>query len=150
MLNYEEDLQIGDDLDVEWMEQPRLYEEYAEALAAAISERDEAKELLDYKKAQVELAYRRGDLDSAVKLTESTVSALVTAHPDVRNAEEVLRQKTHRKNVLDGVVEAFQHRKKALEKLADARIFGLNAEPKAGRVDAIREHRRRVREAFEY
>lgn len=144
-LDYSKDLQIGDDLDAEWRRQSDLYERYSELLADAISERDEAKELLDFTKSRVELAYRRGDIDPNVKITEGSVSALVTTHPDVKKAEEGYRKATHRKNVLDGVVEAFSHKKKALEKLADARIFGLNSEPKSGRVDAIREMRRRNR-----
>ena len=57
--NYEEDLIIDpEQLDVEWMNQPRLYMMYAARLADVDSDKARAKEKLDVIKAEVDAEIR--------------------------------------------------------------------------------------------
>ena len=141
-MNYTEDLEIDQDyLDSEWGKQPSLYMQYADASAKADKIRDELKQELTVLKARLTHGVFQGNIAIA-KTTADAVKAYVESNEEVVTKGKELIQLQYDSSVLSGAVEAFQHRKKALEKLTDLFVFGWNAEPKAGRVDRIRELKR--------
>jgi hypothetical protein len=143
-MSYEEDLAIdSDNLDLEWQKQPQLYQKYSEMLAKAEQEKADIREELDVLKAKVDLDIRQGNRDLGAKLTEGTIASGVVSDQEVIAKTKELNESTYRVNVLKGVVESFANKKKGLEKLVDLFIFGYNAEPKTGRIDNIREQKRR-------
>lgn len=144
-LSYEEDLFIDPDkLDEEWLRQPVLYLYYGERLADAQRDVDAVKEELDVLKASVDREARVHPAKYGIdKVTESAVSAAVTRNEGIIAKSKELVDARHTVGVLKAAVEAMSQRKKALEKLSDLFIFGWNAEPRAGRVDSIREHKKR-------
>jgi len=156
MGKYEDDVAIdSDNLDHEWESQPLLYEDYSGMLAEAQRDRDNVKDELDTLKANVELDYRSGrrkryDPDTGkplpVKETEGVIRSLVESDEEVIAKVQELVEAKYRVNQLDGAVEAFSHRKKALERLVDLIIFGYHGEPKSGRSDSIRELKKRKQE----
>lgn len=146
--SYEEDLYIDPDkLDEEWLRQPAAYLYYGERLADAQRDVDSVKEELDVLKATVDREARVQPGKYGIdKVTESAVSAAVTRDERIIAKGRELIEARHTVGVLKAAVEAMSQRKKALEKLSDLFIFGWNAEPRAGRADSIREHKKRQRE----
>lgn len=144
-MSYTQDLIINeDDLATEWVEQPTKYMNYSEKRASAQQNKSMIKEELDVLKAQMERKIRSGEIDIG-KITEGAIKAALTEDREVQTKERELIQATYEASVMDGVVESFQHRKKALEKLADMAIFGITADPKGGRVDRVREIKKQRR-----
>jgi hypothetical protein len=146
--SYEEELRIDpDNLDHEWEAQPGLYQRYSEMLANAEKEKADLKEELDVLKAKKDLDIREGNYSRSIsKLTEGTIESLLKEDEEVQKKVKELNEASYRVKLLGGAVEAFSHRKKALEKMVDLFIFGYNAEPKVGRMDNIREQKRRRRD----
>lgn len=152
MNEYESDVAIDiTRLDEEWVDQAVRFQRYAELKAKADKKKADLKEELDVLKARTELAVRGGGrpLAAGVKLTESTVEAMVIIDEEVLKKSKELGEATYEANVLGAAVEAFAHRKKALEKLVDLFVFSYFGDPKEGRVDRIREMKRQRREPSE-
>lgn len=124
--DYDMDLQIDPTaLDVEWLEQPRLFMKYAEAAAQAKKEVDQLKEALDVVKAQADHAIReKPEKYGVVKVTEATVMAAVTQEKNVRQSLANLIDARYELEILNGAVRAFEQRKTALENMV--RLHGAS------------------------
>jgi hypothetical protein len=91
----EEERQIDpDSLDVEWLNQPNLFYKYSDALDTATQIRNELKtqlenlkEHLEFVRSALELKIRQNpEAFELEKVTESSIKAAVTIHPDYQKA----------------------------------------------------------------
>ena len=119
--NFNEELAINPDaLDVEWLMQPQLFMKYAEALADAEVAVDRAKEKLELARAETDSDVR-GNIEaytgSTKKPTEAVISALITQHPDYKDALSKFNEAKSTAKIMVMAVRAFDQRKTALENL---------------------------------
>jgi len=119
-------------LDIEWKKQPSLYLEMATQLADAKGEHDAAKSGFEIVKAKLSLDIRSNpDNYGLDKITESTVNhALVTQAGHMEANSEVIKAK-HKVDLLQAVVTALDHRKRALESLVSLHGQKYFSEPLA-------------------
>ena len=134
-------------LDEEWVNQPKLYREWATKHADTILEVDEAKANLDAVKSIVD-AHIRADPEAygIKKITENVVASIVLGDEDYHKALKQLREAKHKANIIEAVVTALEHRKRALEKLVDLHARDYFAEPRASKSsrDAVDDMERRT------
>jgi hypothetical protein len=118
-MGYADEMHINEDmLDVELVEQPSLMEKYSYKLAEAKLARDIAKEELELKKAEINLDIRDNPDDYKLeKVTDKAVEACILMEDEYKEAIKALNEANFEVNVLQGVVNAIEHRKAALEKL---------------------------------
>lgn len=126
-------------LDEEWLEQPKMFFRAARKLAEARADYEQAKS--NKKLVVAEISHEIIDNPSkfgVTKTTEKVVenTVLLQTKYKVANEEELETQKKvfH----LQAVVEAMDHRKKALEKLVDLRLADYFSSPRAPRVERER------------
>jgi hypothetical protein len=123
-MSYEEDMHIDENaLDVEFLEQPTKVIKYARLLAEARRDRDLAKEALDLTKAEINLDIR--DNPEKYNLTKITVDAVEACILMEDRYEQVVKEyndANYEVNVLQGAVNALEHRKSALENLV--KLYG--------------------------
>jgi len=144
---YEEDLEIDPDaLDTEWMNQPRLYQRYAEQLAIADREAKHRKEKMDTKRAELTLQAHMDGIDGLEKLTEAKVSAWIQTHPEYQAVKEDLIEAEYEAQLLKGAVMAFSQRKNALENLVILHGQQYFASPKLPR-DLAGEWEKKMKES---
>jgi len=127
-LDYNKDLQIDDSkLDKEWVEQPLRYKLYSDAWAIAEDERVVAKDELARIRAEISNSLRTNPPTltdgKPVKLTVADLENLITTDEKVLEATKDYNKKTYNSNILKNSKEAFEQRKKALEKLVD--LWGM-------------------------
>lgn len=119
-------------LDVEWLKQPKLFFEYAAMLADARAEYEKEKADREVVKARLDLDIRSNpedyDLD---KVTEGAITNVLATQESVITGNEAVLAAKHKLDRLQAAVEALDQRKKALENLVG--LFGMNyfAEPRA-------------------
>ena len=115
--NYYDDLSIDpNQLENEWFRQPALYAKYSELAADAIKERDEAKENLDVIKGQMDKKIRLSPKDFGLEsIKEAAVTFTILQSDEYKDANKELIETTYRLNLVQGVVKALDHKKKALE-----------------------------------
>lgn len=141
--NYQRDVTINPgELDKEWRDHPALMIYYGEAKANAQHKLDLAKENLDLLTAEADREIREG-FDSK-KPTEAAISNMIMTRSEIVKARSAVLEARHEFALLSAAVEAFQHRKSALENLV--RLFGMQyyAEPTEdiltrGAVDSMTE-----------
>ena len=97
-------------------EQAALSLKYGEKVAEARQARDEAKQRLDLKKADVEL-YIRKNPSSDLKVTEAIVSALVTQNAEVQLCTSDLIAATRDLNEWEAAERAIDIRKGSIDNL---------------------------------
>lgn len=131
----ERDFQIDENnLDSEWIGQPRLYFRYASGVADARRDLDECKSDLEVTKAEL---YRKisGCEDPAVyglkKTTEAAIASAIVEQDSCREAQGAVVEARHRLDVLSAAVAALDHRKTALTKLVDLFLANYFSNPKA-------------------
>lgn len=126
--NYQMDVTIDpSELDREWRDHPALMYYYGEAKAKAQYKLDLAKEKLDLLTAEADKEIREG-FDSK-KPTEAAITNMIMTRSEIVEARKAVLEARHKFALLSAAVEAFQHRKSALENLV--RLFGMQyyAEP---------------------
>ena len=130
-MSYEDDMRIDEDaLDVELLEQSSLMVKYSRLLAEAKQDRDISKEALELKKAEINLDVRDHPQNySLEKVTDKAVEACILQSDEYQEAIKVLNEANFEVNVLQGVVNAIEHRKSALENLVKLYIQGYFAGP---------------------
>jgi hypothetical protein len=118
-MNYEIDITIDEGaLDVEWLEQPRLMLKYARNAAEARKALDEAKEKLDFVKADLDRKIRTDPEDyGLMKVTEPTVAAAIFTCDEYKEANKDYIQAKFDADIAQGATFAFNARKDALENL---------------------------------
>lgn len=120
-------------LDGEWLNQPRLYHENALKLADARAELERAKSHRDVVAAELDREIRLDPaaFDIAGKVTEGAITNTILLQKRHRLAEEQVIQAKHTVDVLVAVVEALDHRKKALENLVQLEARDYFSAPRA-------------------
>ncbi len=113
-------------LDEEWVNQPKLYFEYASELAQARVELEEAKAEFDVVKAETDLTIRSNpdDYDLPEKTTEVMIGKALILTDEYAEAQKVVFTAKYRVDILSGAQTALDNRKKALENLVD--LHGRN------------------------
>lgn len=131
MNEYEKHLNIDENaLDKEWREQPILYMQYATKLADAEATKQQQKEFLELIKAELDSEIRTEAKVKGEKITESNIQSKILQ--DKMYRKELLNYNNYvfKTNILNSAVKAFEHRKKALEKLVELWIGGYFSIPK--------------------
>jgi hypothetical protein len=133
-------------LDEEWVNQPRLYFEYAQKLADASKE-------VEQKKAELDLVYAERDAivrscpeeHGIVKVSEAAIKHTIIKSRKYIESQKALQEAEHKKDVLEAAVRALDHRKKALENLVQlflANYFSSPRSPK-GSQEQVQEMERK-------
>ncbi len=119
-------------LDVEWINQPKLFFKYASELADGRRRFEGVKAELDVTRAEVDTTIRENpakyDLE---KTTETLIANTVIQQPRYQKALKTFRIKKHRVDILQAAVTALEHRKSALERLVSLHGQNYFATPKA-------------------
>lgn len=120
-----------DALDGEWVEQPRLYYEWAAKLAEARSEYERTKADLKLVEAELDRDIRR-DPESFghAKITETLVERTIQLQRAYRRAHDLMLQAKHTAEQLEAAVTALDHRKRALEGLVQLWLASYFAAPR--------------------
>lgn len=117
--NVDRDLHIDESaLDVEWLQQPRLFMKYASAAADKRRSLDKAKEKLDLVKANLDSSIRKNPAEyDIVKVTEATVSNAIIKEDEYQDATVDYIHAKQEYELTQAAVRAMDQRKTALEDL---------------------------------
>lgn len=123
-LNYEVDIEIdGEALDQEWLNQPRLLMQYARHSALMRKRLEEAKQSLDIAKAEADKMIRTNPEKYGIeKVTETVVANAVLKEEGYQEAYTDFLNAKYEADMASSAVNAFEHRKSALENLV--RLYG--------------------------
>lgn len=123
-MNYEQDVRIDETaLDVEWLEQPSLMMKYARVAIEARKKLDQAKEVLDVAKAELDKQIRTKPEDYGIdKITESVVQNTILLQDEYKTANADIIEAKYQTDMANAAVRAVEARKDALENLV--RLFG--------------------------
>ena len=115
-------------LDEEWVNQPKQFFNWATQLADAKGNLDAERNRLDIAKAELDLDIRTNqtnyDIDKDKKLTENLILNTILQQDEYQDALGEVRNAKHRVDILQAAVQAFDHRKSALERLVS--LHGQN------------------------
>lgn len=152
-MSYKDDLSIDKYiLDEEWQEQPKKFAEWAEKEVEASFIRDKAKERLDLVKAELDSRIRSEPFKYGIdKVTESSIQNTILRQQLYMEASEALIVATRDVKILNVAREAFDHRKKALEKMTDLFLSNYWADKGGERLEKAVDKidRDGVQEAFQ-
>lgn len=119
-------------LDDEWLNQPKRYFEWAVRLEDARADFEICKAEFDVVKSELDLAIRTNPDDYDLpKVTDKSIAAALITQQGYKDAQQDMFETKHRVGVLQAVVTALDHRKKALEKLVDLHGQKYFASPRA-------------------
>jgi hypothetical protein len=121
-----------DNLDQAWLEQPNLMFQAMEQLADAKVEYEQLKSQLDVVNADIAQKVRLHPMKYGhEKVTEKIVDECVTISEAYKKALAEVNEAKHLVDMSQAYVTAYDHRKKALEKLVDLHAQGYFAVPRA-------------------
>lgn len=131
MKDFKKDLEIAKhELDKEWINQPILFVEWAEQAVNASFVKDKAKERLDLTRAEVDFKIRSNPSKYGIeKITESVVTNTIITSKEYKAANDNYLNAIKEAKILDVAREAFDHKKKALERLTDLFLAGYWSNP---------------------
>jgi len=101
-------------LDQNCAKQSTLFLEACELATDAKATSKAAKHNLEFTKATIALQYRAGTLATPIKITETSVIALVDAHADVVKAKSKLCEVEKTSGLCDALVNSFDQRRSML------------------------------------
>lgn len=138
-------------LEKEWTEQPQLYYKYAVELADAKLRLDEAKRELDVTKAELDTDIRQFPNEySVAKVTETSVAKALITTDDYQRAVKDVDKLSHEVRMLDAMIWALEHRKKALTSLVELHLANYYSEPpvpkESKQIDGARARRLRSKD----
>ena len=111
-LNYDKDIRIeADALDIEWLQQPRLYMKWAEMASKADAEVRRAKEELNIVDAGIDIEIRSKE----GKTTESMIKAEIAINLKHKEATEKYHKALYNADICSAAVKAMEQKKYALE-----------------------------------
>ena len=118
-MNYEKDIQIDpDQLDVEWLNQPALMMKYTRHAADMKAAVEKARQNIDLVKAELDKDIRQNPEDYALeKVTEGALTAIIQSSKKFIKANDAHRDAKYEADIASGAINAFEHRKRALENL---------------------------------
>jgi len=118
------------ELDKEWVRQPGLFFRYASMLADARQELEAAKGDFELAKAEADQEVRTNPQSYGIsKVTEGAISAVVPTLEACRKARDRVSKAKHQVDVLEAMVGALEHKKKALERLVELFLAGYFSVP---------------------
>ena len=139
-------------LQEEWKDQPSLCFAYSSKLAEAQRKYDTAKARMDVVEAELFEKVRRSpdhyDIADS-RVTDSAINKKVITLPKFQEAQSAVIAARHEKDVVAAMVNAIEHRKRALTMLVELRRQEYNAEPpvsRAGREVVEHDDKRRLRQ----
>ena len=107
-------------LDEEWVKQPTRYLRYAMDAADAYEKFTEAKAILEAVKAEIDRKIRANPESYGLeKITESVITTMIPGTSEYLSGLKIVRRAKHKYDILQAVVSALEHKKRALEKLCD-------------------------------
>lgn len=118
--NYEEDLSINpEQLDIEWLDQPRRFMHYAKLSAEANQTLRKAEEKVKVVRSELSLEVSKNgqELISKAKPTAGDIEAYYRTHADHIAAKAEHEEAQFEVEMLTNAVHAFHQRKMALENL---------------------------------
>ncbi len=117
-------------LDEEWVTHASTFFLFEMDLVEAKANVDRAKATLDLQDANLEKAIRLDpDNYQLTKVTEASVQAAVLSHRKHQIAYEELTEAKRIAGILQGAVNALDHKKKSLENLVSLHLAGYYAQP---------------------
>ena len=118
-MDYEKDIRIDETaLDIEWLEQPRLFMQYARHSAEASRDLDKAKENLDIVKAEIDLKIRSNPEKYGLeKVTETAIQNTILTNKQYQETNQAMLDARYEAEMAKGAVRAMEQRKDALENL---------------------------------
>jgi len=123
-LNYEQDIEIdGEALDQEWLAQPSFCLKYGRHSAKMKKRLEEAKQNLDIAKAEADKSIRSNPEKYGIeKVTETVVANAILKEDGYQEAYTAYLNSKYEAEMAQAAVNAFEHRKSALENLV--RLYG--------------------------
>ena len=134
-LDYERDVTIdGNALEVEWLDQAKRVLDYSRHSAECQKEVSILKDALKETKARIGKDVRANPSEYNIeKVTNDTVEEAVLLDKDYKKAQKELIEAEFEAEIAKGAVEAFRHRKGALENLVQLFMAQYFAGPKVPR-----------------
>lgn len=114
-----------DQIDLEISQQPEFFDDVSELAADQRAEAKAAKANFEAKKASIALKYRSGEITTDVKLTDSSVIALVDSHKEVIECRRILIDEEREASKLDGLVGAFEQKRSMIKYSAELMMNNL-------------------------
>jgi len=134
-LNYERDVSIDETaLDVEWLQQADLMYKYARYQAETKKAVDEAKEMLEFIRAKLEMDIRANPENYGLsKVTESAIASSILLQPEYQESSKKYIEAKYENDVATAAVRAIDQKKTALENLVKLLGVSYFAGPSAPR-----------------
>lgn len=118
-------------LDKEWIEHPGLYLKWARKSAEARLKMAEAKAQLEVDEALLSKAIRDKPENFGIqKVTEPVIESTIKLQQSYQKSLRNLNEAKYSVDKIQAVVDALEHRKKALENAVTLHIQGYTAEPR--------------------
>ncbi|KAA5604351.1 hypothetical protein F1188_15935 [Roseospira marina] len=112
------DVQInGTDLNNAFLEQSSLLVHYGVQAGRAAHQVDRVKQLQKLAEAQIDKEVREQASDEGRKITESAITAQITAHPKMVQLAKMLSEARLQESLADVAVESLRHRRDMLVQL---------------------------------
>lgn len=146
--------QINQDrLNWECVRQPVLYWEYAQKLADAKRDFEQAKTAVDLAQAGADAAVReRPAKYGIVKVTEPAIKAAVAGHRKYTAAIAEMNKLRHRLDIFQAAINTLDQRKRMIESLVSLRLANYFSEPRVSKdaaADMDERNKRRARRAMD-
>ena len=108
-------------LDKEWVNQPKLFFLWSEKLRKAKKRLERAERDFRLVQSEIDLKIRKNPkkYGLAADAKEKAIANVILQRPKYKAAQKVVFKKQDRVNTLKNVVSSLDHRKKSLEKLVD-------------------------------
>lgn len=121
-----------DSLDEEWVKQPDLYHEYAIQLADAKEELENARNVLDVTRCEIDSEIRADPKEFDLeKATEDAIKNTIPRQKRYQKALDEVGVLRHKVDVLGAALGALSHKKAALENLVYLHNASYFASPRA-------------------
>ena len=136
MSSYKDDLEIDkNNLDEAWQYQALKFAEWAEKEVEAMFQRDKLKDQLELQRAGLDSLIRKNPSNYFLdKVTESAIQNIILQNENYQKSNTAYLDAVKQAKIFGVAREAFDHRKKALEKLTDLFLSQYWAEPREGRI----------------
>lgn len=118
-------------LHVEWARQPDVYHDAARDLAEKRAELDTLKAKMDVAGAECDREIREAPATFGIsKITEASVEKGVILHPRYQAALKAVNKSKYDVGILQAMVDALDHKKKALEHLVQLHLADYFSDPR--------------------
>lgn len=121
-------------LEREWNLQAPLYHNYAEQLAAARFDQDQAKAELDITSAELDSLIRESpEAYQVSRISESSIKNTILQQKEYQISLAKYNEATKAVRMLEAMTRALEHRRSALKCMVELRLANYYAEPTLGK-----------------